>query len=93
MPSSILAEANTAANSSEVTIVAGTPQTIGAFRTGELELDGTDHAVITRKDAVGEFQPTGLQIDRTHHDIVLYGPGVYRAERPVGNSGFGLIVD
>jgi len=94
MPTQILAEAATAANSSpDTVVVAGTPKTLGLFRAGELKIELNERAFITRKDAAGEYQPTGLMLSSTQHDIVIIAPGTYRVERPEVEDGFGVIED
>lgn len=93
MPTQVLAKGTTAADTTEITVVAGTPKNIGLFRADEANVESDCKCPITRKDPDGNFQPTGLVLSGVNPNIVLIGAGVYIASRPVIKVATGIQTD
>jgi len=84
--------------SSEITVVAGTPMTIGAFVSGDggasKALPHDASLVIEREAVVGEqFVDTGFRLQGFVNDVgsgpnvTLTGAGIYRVKRTEGQTG------
>ena len=82
MPTEILAKGTTAATSTVITVVAGTPITVGLFRADEGPIEADCICPILREDPDGNDQPTGLVLNGINPNIVLIGPGLYFVDRP-----------
>ena len=82
MPTTNLAAGTTGADSSDITVVAGTPKTIGVFRDDEKPISSECECQVYRKDANGDYTPTGLWIGAKQPNVVLHGPGVFMVRRP-----------
>lgn len=81
MPSEILATANTAANSADVVVAAGTPITVCLKG-----VDGFKAAIsIKLKDDAGNYTEVGSLAPATPA-ICITAPGTYRFSRAAGNN-------
>lgn len=93
MPTEVLAKGTTAATSSDITVVAGTPINVGLFRADEAPIEADCKCKITRQDPDGNDQPTGLELNGVAPNIVLIGPGVYNVNRPEITVATGIQTD
>ena len=94
----ILTPGTTTAYSSDITVVAGTPVTIGAFVEGDANasyaLDRDVSLVIEKETEPGEnFVDTGFRLQGFVNDVgsgpnvTLTGAGIYRVRRIAGQLG------
>ena len=93
MPTEVLAKGTTEANSTDITVAAGTPINVGLFRADEKEIEDHVQFPIYRKDPDGNYQPTGLTLYKYEPNVTLIGPGVYRVSRPVCTVATGIQTD
>lgn len=84
--SSVLAVGTTAADSSDITVVAGTPVTVVAKgASGGDKLLGTWELVVKVKGDDGVYYPID-SLNKNKKGVILAGPGVYQVSRLAGSS-------
>jgi hypothetical protein len=81
MPTQVLAPGTTEASSSDITVEAGTPVNVGAYRDDEQLLEPEFRGLIYRKDAAGDYNPTNFSVHREKPNQVIVGPGIYQVRR------------
>ena len=88
MSTQILAAGGAAANSSTVTVVAGTPVTIGLFVSGSPIIPAFDPPMKVQIENPDEsYTDTGVVLDQSSTAALLIAPGVYRVARgDIGES-------
>jgi hypothetical protein len=85
MATNILTVGDTAANSADITVEAGTPLTVCLKYTGAQVSDGAVVEILLKDDAAA-YWPTGAKLTAYEQILVLYGPGTYRFTRVAGVS-------
>ena len=85
MASNILAVGDTAANSDDVIVEAGTPLTVCLKYSGSQTTPDAEVTVLL-KDDDGAYWPTGVKLTAYQPIITLFGPGAYRFARKAGVS-------
>jgi hypothetical protein len=89
----LIAAGQTAATSSDFTVVAGTPTTIHiGTPNGELPLDNKVSVYVDLKDSANQYTQIA-KLDRHQVAVVIDGPGVYRARRAAVKGGVNILVD
>lgn len=84
MSTSILAVGTTAATSTSVTVVAGSPVTVGLFVAGGGIIPYFDPPIVCDiEDPNTAFSQTQVILDSTVPTALLIAPGIYRFRRPV----------
>lgn len=81
MSTQILAAGTTAANSSTVTVAAGTPVTVGLFVTGTTVIPAISALRVQIENPDLSFTDTGVVLDNTATTALLIAPGNYRVVR------------
>jgi hypothetical protein len=81
----ILTVGDTAANSGDITVAAGTPLTVQLKYTGAQTSDAAEVKILLKDDAAA-YWPTGAKLTAYEPIITLYGPGTYRFARKAGAS-------
>lgn len=84
MATQILAVANTAADSSDVTVTAGTPLTVALKDADGPDVPSGAKVQILLKDDGGKYFHVDYLIAPHKASLVIYGPGTYRFSRPAG---------
>lgn len=91
MSTQILAAGTTAANSTSVTVAAGTPVTVGLFFTGSATIPYIDPPLrVQIENPDLSFTDTGVVLDNTATTALLIAPGVYRVARDIIGSAIGV---
>jgi len=86
MATNILTVGTTAANSSDVTVVAGTPLTVCLKDAAGKVVEPGARVNILLKDDAGEYFLVGLQLTTLKPALQIAAPGTYRFSRVAGVS-------
>lgn len=81
MATQILAVGTGAGTSSNVTVSAGTPITVGLFITGGGTIPQVERVLCDIQDSNTNWTQTQVYLDAFNPTVVLIGPGVYRFRR------------
>jgi hypothetical protein len=93
MPTQILAPATSAGNSTDVTVTAAAPVTVGLYTAAGGSVSGEITAPITRKNPSGTYAPIGESLSGARPNLTITGPGVYRVEKPATSIAVGVQSD
>lgn len=92
MATQLLASANTAANSADIVVVAGTPATVFLKDAAGPDLASDAVIYIQVKDDAGEYFTIGqLTWQRQQNAMQLNGPATFRLSRPAQANAVGAV--
>lgn len=89
MASELIAVGTGAANSSDITVAAGTPVTVFLKMATDVPADSAARAGIEIKTAAGTYHEIGA-LTGQYSAQVIDGPGTYRVTRAAGSVSFGV---
>lgn len=94
MPTLTMATTTAAANSADITVVAGTPINVGLYTDAGGDIGAANvTANISRKNPNATYTLTGMTLGYYAPNIVLDGPGVYRVEKSASAIAVGVVTD
>jgi len=81
MPTIVLVSGTTEASSDDITVVAGTPVNVGAFRDDEAYNEDDFRGQVFRKGPDENYNPTNFTITMSKPNLLIVGAGVYQVRR------------
>lgn len=93
MPTTLIAPKTAAELSADVPVSQGGSVNFGLYRAGGGSMNSEVVVPLTRKNPAGTYEDTGLSLSASTPNQVVYGAGVYRAEKPVTAAVIGVMTD